>query len=129
MSGGRPEAAREIEHMPTQIRNIDVELFLKLEGQGEVRLGDERHPVRAGDLIACPPGGPETAHQIINSSDGELRYLAVSTTSSPEVAQYPDSDKCGVVFFEGTQDNGLPKMWRLMMHMSDTDVDYWDGEE
>ena len=42
-------------------------------------------------------GGPETAHQIVNPSDAELRHLAVSTKISPELAEYPDSGKFGVL--------------------------------
>jgi uncharacterized cupin superfamily protein len=35
-------------------------------GLGEVRIGSETLITR-GDFVACPPGGPETAHQIINT--------------------------------------------------------------
>ena len=35
--------------------------------------------------MACPAGGPESAHQIINCGDEELRYLAVSTQRAPEI--------------------------------------------
>ena len=68
------------------------EMFFILAGQGELRYGRERHPLRAGDIVACPPGGPDSAHQIRNTSaDAELRYLAVSTTRSPDMFHYPDS--------------------------------------
>jgi uncharacterized cupin superfamily protein len=115
---------------PFHSHRMNEEMFFIIEGSGEIRIGDETYPVRKGDVIACPTGGPETAHQIINTSDGKLRYLAVSTTKSPEVAQYPDSDKCGVIIeTEGETESGMPNMWRLMMRMDDTQVDYWDGEE
>ena len=52
---------------------------------------------KLGDIIACPPGGPETAHQILNTGNEELRYLAVSTKPSPEICDYPDSGKFGVL--------------------------------
>ena len=80
-------------------------------------------------MIACPPGGPETAHQIINNSDSELKYLAVSTTVSPEVAEYPDSDKVGVIMELDSNQDGMPDMWRLMMKAESTHVDYWEDEE
>ncbi len=114
---------------PAHNHRVNDEMFFIVEGYGEIRIGDERHPIRQGDVIACPPGGPETAHQIINTSEQELRYLAISTTRSPEVVQYPDSDKCGVTIIEGMETSGLPKMWRLMMKMGDTQVDYWEGED
>src|SRR5690349_19171480 len=60
------------------------EMFFVLEGEGELRVGEERHAIRRGDFIACPPGGPETAHQIRNTGASELKYLAVSTTQTPD---------------------------------------------
>ena len=82
---------------PFHAHRINEEMFLVLEGTGEVRIGATRHPIRAGDVIACPPGGPETAHQIVNTSSGELKYLAVSTRLSPEIAEYPDTGRFGVL--------------------------------
>src|SRR5688572_5259259 len=55
------------------------EMFFVLQGSGEVRIGEARYAIRTGDIIACPAGGKETAHQIINTGTEELRYLAVST--------------------------------------------------
>jgi len=68
-----------------------------LAGSGEIRIGDETFPIRAGDIIACPAGGHETAHQIINTESQELRYLAISTQQSPEIAEYPDTGRFGVL--------------------------------
>src|SRR5260370_20228913 len=82
---------------PFRNRRGKEEMSCRREGQGEVRIGAERHPVKRGDVIACPPGGHELAHQIINTSPEELRFLAVSTKMSPEVAEYPDSKKFGVL--------------------------------
>ena len=42
-------------------------MFFILDGEGELRFGDKRYPLRRHDIIACPPGGPEVAHQIINT--------------------------------------------------------------
>ena len=64
---------------PLHNHRINEEMFFILEGSGEVRIGAERHPIRQGDIIACPTGGPETAHQIANTGDTDLKYLAVST--------------------------------------------------
>ena len=114
---------------PFHSHRVNDEMFFIIEGSGEIRMGEERFPVRRGDVIACPPGGPETAHQIINNSDSELRYLAVSTNNSPEVAEYPDSDKYGVIIELGESEGGMPEMWRLMMKSKSTQVDYWEGED
>ena len=53
---------------PFHCHRVNEEMFFVLQGKGEVRIGQERHAIRAGDFIACPPGGPETAHQIINTA-------------------------------------------------------------
>ena len=65
---------------PFHSHRVNEELFFILDGSGEIRIGERRYPLRSGDLVACPPGGPETAHQIINRSETEeLRYLSIST--------------------------------------------------
>ena len=93
------------------------EMFYVLEGRGEVRIGAQTFPIRAGDFVACPPGGPELAHQIVNTGTVELKYLAVSTMQYPEVCEYPDSGKIGV----------LADSIRYV-NRSDSQVDYWEGE-
>ncbi|MBD8524503.1 cupin domain-containing protein [Pseudomarimonas arenosa] len=104
------------------------EMFYIIAGQGELRVGEQRIPLRAGDVIACPPGGPETAHQIYNtSSSADLRYLAVSTAISPDYVQYPDSGKSGAAVVLGRDEKGIPKAVRLMNRETDN-LDYWDGE-
>jgi uncharacterized cupin superfamily protein len=82
---------------PFHSHRVNEEMFYVVAGEGEVRLGAERFPIREGDVIACPPGGPEKAHQIINTSQQELRYLAVSTQQQPEICEYPDSNKYAVM--------------------------------
>ena len=44
-------------------------------------------------MIACPTGGPEVAHQIINTGSVDLRYLALSNLVDIEACEYPDSNK------------------------------------
>lgn len=73
----------------------EEEMFFVVKGNGLLRYGTETRPIRAGDVICCPTGGPETAHQIINDSDGDLAYLSVSTRLPVEVCEYPDSKKVG----------------------------------
>lgn len=95
----------------------EEEMFFILRGNGTLRYGSEVRKIRAGDVICCPTGGPETAHQIVNDSDAELAYLSVSTMMPAEVCEYPDSGKVGA--FGG----GLKHMTR-----SADGVDYWVGE-
>jgi uncharacterized cupin superfamily protein len=102
---------------PFHNHHINEEMFFVLEGEGEVRIGEEKLPIKKGDFICCPPGGYELAHQIINTSQSELRYLAVSSKQSPEVVDYPDSGKFGVA------DEGFRYLGKV-----DQSLGYWDGE-
>ena len=53
------------------------ELFVILEGTGSFRQGSASAPVGPGDMLACPAGGPDSAHQIVNDGTQPLRYLAM----------------------------------------------------
>jgi uncharacterized cupin superfamily protein len=112
---------------PFHNHRVNEEMFFVLQGTGELRLGDSVYPIRAGDVIACPPGGKESAHQIINTGPEELRYLAVSTKVSPEIAEYPDSRKFGVLAEFPPGADGKPQVFRFVGRES-AGVEYWDGE-
>jgi len=113
---------------PFHNHHVNEELFLVLEGEGEVRIGESRFEIRPGDIIACPPGGPDTAHQIVNTShESELRFFAVSTKLSPEIAEYPDSGKFAVLADLAPGSDGTPRTMRFVGRESDG-LDYWDGE-
>jgi uncharacterized cupin superfamily protein len=107
---------------PFHSHRVNEEMYLILQGTGEARIGKETYQLRAGDIIACPAGGPETAHQIRNTGEEELRYLAVSTMNSPEIWEYPDSAKFGVI------DRYGPESSLFTFFRTDSAVDYWDGE-
>jgi uncharacterized cupin superfamily protein len=109
---------------PFHNHRVQEEMFFILEGSGELRLGEARHPIRSGDVIACPPGGPETAHQIINTGAVELRFLAVSTNDTPDICEYPDSGK--YLVYDPPRDGAMPPFRVVARHAAA--VDYWDGE-
>jgi uncharacterized cupin superfamily protein len=113
--------------VPFHCHRVNEEMFFVLEGTGVVRLGAETYPIRAGDVIACPAGGPEKAHQIRNTGAVELRYLAVSTKLSPEIAEYPDSGKFGVLAEFPALAGGEATVFRYVGKQS-LGVDYWEGE-
>ena len=76
---------------PFHRHHVIHEMFYVLSGTGEYRSDGEGFPLRACDLIAAPAG--KEAHQIINNSAGELRYLAFSTLGEADIIEYPDSGK------------------------------------
>lgn len=70
-------------------------MFLILDGEGELGVGDQRHKIRRFDLIACPTGGAAVAHQIIISGSTTMRYLAQPNTGDLDIREGPDSNKIG----------------------------------
>jgi uncharacterized cupin superfamily protein len=95
----------------------EEEMFFIVRGTGTLRYGNEARKIRAGDIICCPTGGPDTAHQIVNDSDAELAYLSISTMMRVEICEYPDSDKVGA------SAGDLHHMTRRGHHL-----DYWTDE-
>lgn len=107
---------------PFHSHREEEEMFLVLEGQGELRFGDQRFKIRKHDVIACPTGDATVAHQIINTGTAPLRYLALSNLSDTEICEYPDSNKVGV-FVAASDTPGLRKLFR-----GEASVDYYDRE-
>jgi uncharacterized cupin superfamily protein len=91
----------------------DEELFVVLEGGGTLLLGDERHDVRPGSIVARPPG-TGVAHSFEAGDDG-IVLLAYGTREPADACWYPDSRK--------VSSRGLGVIFRV------EPLDYWDGEE
>ncbi len=112
---------------PFHNHHANEELFFVLAGRGALRFGSRTLSVREGDFIACPPGGPEVAHQLVNTGETELRYLAVSTMIDTDIFQYPDSGKFGAV--GGRPAGGRPQDAAFAgFYAEGARLDYWDGE-
>ena len=111
---------------PYHAHRGNEEMFFILEGEGSVRIAGATHRIRQGDFISLPPGR-DSAHQILNDSQAPLKYLAVSTMDVPEVVEYPDSGKLGVM--AGTLGGRAP-MSDTIRHFANLKdgVDYWEGE-
>jgi uncharacterized cupin superfamily protein len=103
---------------PYHAHSLMEEMYIVLEGSGTLRQDGQEYPVREGDVIASPIG---KAHQIINTSDKNLKYLVISNNEIVDVALYPDSSKVGAVSaaFGKT-------LWHFTRLSSATD--YYDGE-
>jgi uncharacterized cupin superfamily protein len=91
----------------------DDELFVVLAGDGALLLGDERHEVRPGSIVARP-AATGVAHSFKAGARG-LVLLAYGTRQPADMCWYPDSQK---ISFRGVRVIG-----RLQP------LDYWDGEE
>ncbi|MDF1759760.1 MAG: cupin domain-containing protein [Coxiellaceae bacterium] len=111
---------------PYHYHYANEEAILVLEGEGTLRCNDEMIPLIKGDYIALPVG-EEHAHQMINTSGGELKYLCFSTMIDTEICGYPDSDKlCAMA---GAAPGGDKVQRKLMQCFKQSDnVDYFYDE-
>ncbi len=112
---------------PLHNHHVNEEMIYVIEGSGEIRIGDAAYPVRPGDIVALPPGGKETAHQVVNTGSAELKYLAVSTKMTPEVVDYPNTGKFGLLAEYPAGPDGKPNVLRFVGR-AEQSVDYWEGE-
>lgn len=111
---------------PFHVHHAIEEMFFIIEGEGEYRFGAETHPVKPGDLLSAPCGGPERAHQIVNTGDAALKYLAISTMENMDVVEYPDSGK----FLAFSSDDDSPQTARVRyIGRQETSLGYYDGED
>ena len=98
--------------VPPHCHSAEEEIFVVLSGEGTLILGEEEHAVRAGHVVARPPG-TGIAHTF-RAGPGGLRYLAYGTREPNDMIFYPRSNK---VSFKGL--DVIARVERL---------DYWDGE-
>jgi uncharacterized cupin superfamily protein len=111
---------------PFHVHHAIEEMFFIIEGEGEYRFGKETHPIRKGDLLSAPCGGPDRAHQIVNTGDRTLKYLAFSTMENLDVVEYPDSNK----FLAFSSEDGNPQSARVrFIGRQGMSLGYYDGED
>ena len=97
---------------PPHCHAAEEELFFVLDGDGTLLLGDEEHPVRAGSVVARPPG--TGVPHAFRAGDAPLTLLAFGTREPNDIVFFPRSGKVGL--------RGI----RARFHV--TQVEYWDGE-
>jgi uncharacterized cupin superfamily protein len=112
---------------PYHVHHANDEMFVILQGKGEYRFGDKTYPVKAGDVIGAPAGGPDVAHQIINTGSEEMRYLGISTTIWPEAVEYPDSKKFAI-YSQPHPSGDRAKAGLRFIGRREMMIQYWDGE-
>ncbi|MBN9344734.1 MAG: hypothetical protein J0I48_00850, partial [Devosia sp.] len=66
------------------------------------------------------------AHQIINTSKGELRYIAFANHGRADLVEYPDSGQVSVAIAQG---NDREPMSVFEVRGRVTPTTYWDGED
>ena len=97
---------------PPHCHSAEEEVFVVLEGEGALLLGDEEHAVRAGSVVGRPPG-TRVAHSFRAGPAG-LAYLAYGTREPNDIVYYPRSGKVSL--------RGVGVMGRI------EPLGYWDGE-
>jgi uncharacterized cupin superfamily protein len=98
---------------PPHCHSAEEEIFVVLDGGGELLLGDDEHPVRPGSVVARPPG-TGVSHTFRAGHDG-MALLAFGMRDPNDIAYYPRSGKVSL--------RGIKAMFHVER------VGYWDGEE
>ncbi|MGB5078218.1 MAG: cupin domain-containing protein [Sphingorhabdus sp.] len=106
---------------PYHLHHAQEEMFVVLSGAGTLRVSGEMLEVRAGDVMFLP-AGPEYPHQLINTSEAPMKYLAISTMEPVEIVEYPDSGK---FMAEAGVETVAPFE---VIDRKGKGLDYWDGE-
>ena len=91
MSGRPPGQAAYPYHWHYQ----EEELLVVLEGAPTLRTADGRRRLERGEVVSFPTG-EAGGHQILNDTEEEVRFLALSTQGEPDLVMYPESGKLGV---------------------------------
>lgn len=98
---------------PVHCHSLEEEMFVILDGEGTLLLGDEETPVRPGTVIARPPAS-RVGHALRAGPSG-LRYLGYGTREPGDMCYYPRSNKVSF--------RGLGLIGRIER------LDYWEGED
>jgi uncharacterized cupin superfamily protein len=93
--------------------SVEEEIFVILDGDGVLVLGEEETVVRPGHVIARP-AATGVAH-VFRAGEAGLTYLAYGTRDPADICFYPRSSKIAI--------RGLGLVARLER------LDYWDGED
>jgi len=99
---------------PAHYHLSEEEHVFVLEGACTLRLGDERHALRAGDY-ACFPAGQRAGHCIVNEGSAPCRLLVIGERVPHDVCVYTDSHKVKVRALDEIYDRRARR-------------EYWDGE-
>ena len=74
---------------PYHLHHGTDELLIVLRGRPSVRTPDGERELAPGSVVQFPRGLPG-AHQVLNHSDGVVRFVMAAYHGSPEVIEYPE---------------------------------------
>jgi uncharacterized cupin superfamily protein len=97
---------------PPHCHSAEEEIFVVLEGEGAVLLGEDEYALRPGTVVGRPPGS-RVAHAF-RAGGFDLVYLAYGTREPNDIVYYPRSGKVSL--------RGVGVMGRI------EPLGYWDGE-
>jgi uncharacterized cupin superfamily protein len=103
---------------PYHLHHANEEWMIVLRGRPTLRMPDGERELVEGDVV-CFPRGPAGTHQVRNETDEPARILMLSTKISPEILEYPDSDKVAIMDASGEE---------ISRARRGEPVGYWDGE-
>jgi uncharacterized cupin superfamily protein len=81
---------------PMHVHHANEELLLVLAGTLSLRGPDGTQVLSTGAVVAFPRG-QAGVHSLVNRSDAPVRYIVVSTTTRPDIVEYPDTGATLVV--------------------------------
>jgi uncharacterized cupin superfamily protein len=105
---------------PYHFHLAEEELLVLLEGSLLLRSPAGWRRLQQGDVVRFPVG-EDGAHQLVNDTDADVKFLAISTHGQPDVVIYPDEGKLCAA--ERTPDGSGLKTYFMM----DADVPYDHG--
>ena len=106
---------------PYHFHYTEEEVLIVLLGTPSLRTPEAWRELAAGEVVRFPRGALG-AHQLVNRSPSQVRFLSFSTSGEPDIVSYPDSAKLGA--FERHPDGS--GLWAIFRAGDQTG--YYDGE-
>ena len=80
-------------NFPYHLHTAEHEMYVIVNGTGQVRTPSGKQRIGPGDVLMCPPNEP---HQIINTGKSTLKYYVIADNQRGDACYYPDSRKWSV---------------------------------
>jgi uncharacterized cupin superfamily protein len=72
------------------------EILIVLKGEPTLRTKAGERRLHEGEVVPLPRG-PDGAHAVSNPTDSVVRILMLSSNADPDVAEYPETGKIGII--------------------------------